>query len=228
MNFVEFPLEEHLSRFIYRVFGFMAIALAITAATAYYVSTVPAISLQFQQPMTLFLLFILQITFVLILSFFIRQLPTAVAIILFFLYALSLGFTLSIIFMIYAQASIYTAFLVASSMFAAMALYGYFTRTDLTAFGSMLFMALIGLIVGLLVNMFLRSPMIDYILSVVGVFIFTLLTAFDVQRIKKLAQQLMADRETMNKIAILGALTLYLDFINLFLYLLRLMGREKE
>jgi FtsH-binding integral membrane protein len=228
MNYLEISLEEHLSRFIYRVFGFMAIALAITAATAYYVSTVPAISLQFQQPMTLFGVFILQITFVLILSFFIRQLPTAVAIILFFLYAISLGFTLSIIFLVYAQASIYTAFLVASSMFAAMALYGYFTRTDLTVFGNMLFMALIGLIVGLLVNMFLRSPLIDYILSVIGVIVFTVLTAYDVQRIKQLAQQLMADRETMNKIAVLGALTLYLDFINLFLYLLRLMGREKK
>lgn len=229
MYYLEFPLEERLSRFMYRVFGFMAIALTVTAVTAYYVSTVPVIYERFlQQPMTLFGLFIIQLMFVIILSLFINRLPTAAAIFLFLLYAFSLGFTLSLIFLIYTQASIYTTFLVAASMFGAMALYGYFTRADLTTIGAMSFMALFGLIIGLVVNMFLRSPTIDYILSAIGVVIFTLLTAYDVQRLKQLAQQLMADRETMNKIAVLGSLTLYLDFINLFLYMLRFMGKQKE
>lgn len=229
MQYVEYPVEKHLSHFISRVFGFMALALAITAGTAYYVSTVPAIFLRFQQqPMTLLGLFLLQIMFVIILSFFIDRLPTAVAILLFLLYAVSLGFTLSLIFLVFIRASIYSTFLVTAAMFGAMALYGYFTRADLTTIGNMSIMALFGLIIGLLVNMFLRSAMMDYILSAIGVIIFTLLTAYDVQKIKRLAQQLMADRETMNKVAVLGALTLYLDFINLFLFLLRFMGKEKE
>jgi len=229
MQYMEYPVEERLSRFIYRVFGFMSMALAITAGTAYYVSTVPVIFMHFQQqPMTLVGLFLLQIMFVVILSFFINRLPTAIAILLFLLYAVSLGFTLSLIFLVYTQASIYSTFLVTASMFGAMALYGYFTRADLTTIGNMGMMALFGLIIGLLVNMFLRNPMLDYILSAVGVVIFTLLTAYDVQKIKQLGQRLIADRETMNKVAVLGALTLYLDFINLFLFLLRFMGKEKK
>ena len=113
-------------------------------------------------------------------------------------------------------------------MFGTMALYGYVTESDLTTIGNISLMALFGLILGLLINMFLRSPGFDFMLSAIGVIVFTLLTAYDTQKIKRMAQQLMADRETMGKIAILGALTLYLDFINLFLYLLRFMGRRRE
>jgi len=135
---------------------------------------------------------------------------------------------LSLIFLIYTEASIYITFIVTASMFGVMALYGYFTRSDLTTIGNISIMALFGLIVGFVVSIFLDSSWFDYVLSIIGVIVFTLLTAYNVQKIKRLAQQLMADRETMNKIAVLGAFALYLDFINLFLYMIRFMGKQKE
>jgi len=229
MQYVEYPIEEYVSRFIYRVFGFMSIALALTAGTAYYISTVPSIYLYFQQNSTmLFGLFLFQIVIVVALSVFIAKLPMLVAALLFILYAVSLGFTLSLIFLVYTQASIFTTFLTTAGMFGSMALFGYFTRSDLTKMGSLTMMALFGLIIGLVINMFLKSPMFDYILSAIGVIIFTLLTAYDVQRIKQIARQLFMQREAMNKVAIVGALTLYLDFINLFLFLLRFVGQRKR
>jgi FtsH-binding integral membrane protein len=228
MYYMEFPLEERLSRFIYRVFGFMALALLVTAGTAYYVSTVPALSIYFANPITLIILFLFQFILLIVLNSFMAQMQFVTAILLFVLWSALFGLTTSVIFLIYAQASIYTTFLVTASMFGVMAIYGYFTRTDLTAIGNLAFMALIGLIVGLLVNWWLRSPRFDFIISVIGVFVFTILTAFDVQRIKQIGQRLMADRQAMNKIAVLGAMTLYLDFLNLFLFLLRFTGKQRD
>jgi len=222
-------VEEHLSKFMYRVFGFMALALATTAATAYWVSTQPSIYFYFfQKPMALIAIFMVQLTLVIILGIFIKRMPTWVAILLFFLYAISIGFSLSLFFIIYTQTSIFSTFLVASSMFAAMALYGYFTKTDLTTIGNLAYMGLFGLIIGLLINMYFKNSTADYIFSAAGVILFTVLTAYDVQKIKKLAQYLLDKNEGINKIAILGALTLYLDFINLFLFLLRFTGKERN
>jgi len=229
MQYVEFSLEERISTFIYRVFGFMAVALAITAGTAYYVSTVPSLYTRLlDQPMTLFVILLVQILLVVVLSLFITKLPFIVAALIFLAYAVSLGYTLSVIFLAYTQTSIFATFLTTATMFGAMALYGYFTKTDLSTIGNMATMALFGLIIGMLVNLWLRSSMFEYVMSAIGVVIFTLLTAYDVQKIKQLGQQLIAQREAMNKVAILGALTLYLDFINLFLFLLRFMGQKKE
>ena len=113
-------------------------------------------------------------------------------------------------------------------MFAGMALYGDFTKTDLSSMGSIAIMMLFGLILGGLVNLFLRSPMMQMILSAVGVIVFSLLIAFDIQKIKQLSKSLLADQQTITKIAIMCALTLYLDFVNLFLYLLQFFGKKKE
>ena len=113
-------------------------------------------------------------------------------------------------------------------MFGAMAIYGYFTKADLSAMGSFLFMALIGLILGGLVNMFFKSESFNYVLSAIGVIVFTLLTAYDVQKIKQMASGFYEDSESMAKASIIGALTLYLDFINLFLFLLQFMGRRRD
>ncbi len=229
MEYVEYPTQERLTNFMYRVYGWMATALLLTASTAYYVSTVPAWQQTlYTQPGLVIALFIAQLALVIVLSLFLFKMNLATAVMMFMTYALLLGITLSSIFLVYTEASIYTTFLVTAGMFGTMALYGYVTESDLTTIGNISLMALFGLILGLLINMFLRSPGFDFMLSAIGVIVFTLLTAYDTQKIKRMAQQLMADRETMGKIAILGALTLYLDFINLFLYLLRFMGRRRE
>ena len=109
-----------------------------------------------------------------------------------------------------------------------MAIYGYVTKADLTSMGSFLFMALIGLVIGGFVNMFLHSEKFNFVLSAIGVLVFTLFTAYDVQKIKRMTQDMLEDKETMAKVTIIGALTLYLDFVNLFLYLLQFMGRRRE
>lgn len=221
------------SNLLYRVYGWMCLALALTASTAYYVSTSPSfLAMIFGQDgkgtMVPIILFIVQIGLVLALSLLIQRISYPMAVILFLLYALTLGVTLSAIFLVYTYTSIFATFLVASGMFGAMAIYGYFTKSDLSSMGSFLFMALIGLVIGGFVNMFLKSDSFQYVLAAIGVLIFTLYTAYDVQKIKNIMQDRLADRETMSKVAIIGALTLYLDFVNLFLSLLQFMGRKKE
>lgn len=217
------------SNLMYRVYAWMCAALAITAATAYYVSTSPAIlNFIFSKPFVPIVLIIVQLGLVVALSFLIERISLATAVTLFILYSISMGLTLSAIFLVYQLTSIFATFLVTSGMFGAMAIYGYFTKADLSSMGSFLFMGLIGLIIGGLVNMFLKSASFQYVLSAIGVLVFTLLTAYDVQKIKNIMQERAADRETMGKIALIGALTLYLDFVNLFLFLLQFMGRRKD
>jgi FtsH-binding integral membrane protein len=214
---------------MYRIYAWMCIALAITAGTAYYVSTSAALlNLIFTKPFVLVALLIAQLALVVIISGFINKLNSITAILLFLIYSALLGVTLSSIFLVFDLPSIATTFIVTSTMFGATALYGYFTKADLTSLGSIGFMALIGLIIAMLVNIFLKSAAFDYFISGAGVIIFTLLTAYDVQKLKNITQELAADKETMSKIAIVGALTLYLDFVNLFLFLLNIMGRRKE
>ncbi len=214
---------------MYRVYAWMCLGLALTAGTAYYVSITPSFLhyLLTHQGFVL-VLFLIQLGLVVTLSMFINRLNLVTAAALFIGYSLLLGITLASIFFVYDLPSIFLTFLVTAGMFAAMALYGYFTRADLSAMGSFLFMALIGLIIGGLVNFFLQSSSFQYVLSAIGVLVFTLLTAYDVQKIKQIMQEQLADRETMGKITIVCALMLYLDFINLFLYLLQFMGRRKE
>lgn len=214
---------------MYRVYAWMCLALSITAATAYYVSTSPAIlSAIFGNPALPWVLIIVQVGLVLILSTMIARMSFEMALGLFVLYSISVGLSLSVIFIIFTQASIFSTFLVASGMFGAMALYGYYTKSDLTTMGSYLFMAVIGLVIAGVVNIFLKSDSFQFVISAIGVLVFTLLTAYDVQRIKNMLEQSLGDRETMAKATLMGALALYLDFINLFLYLLQFMGRRKE
>ena len=132
------------------------------------------------------------------------------------------------IFLVYTQASIMQTFIVTAGMFGVMTIYGYLTHTDLTKLGNVMMMAVWGLIIALLVNLFFRNPMFDLLISAAGVLVFTALTAYDTQKIKQIGEHMMADDEMMSKVAVLGALTLYLDFVNLFLYLLRFMGRRRD
>ena len=154
--------------------------------------------------------------------------PTLMMTLMTIVYSVLNGAMLSSIFVVYTMASIAKVFFITAGTFGAMAVYGYTTKKDLTSMGKILFMALIGLIIATVVNMFLKSSGFDYILSYVGVAIFTGLTAWDSQKIKHMLQTQYDMSEGAQKLALIGALTLYLDFINLFLYLLRIFGSNKE
>lgn len=145
----------------------------------------------------------------------------------FLLYSFTSGLTLSVIFLAYTAESINTTFFITAGMFGVISLYGYATKADLSRTGQIAFMGLIGLIIASIVNMFMNNPQVDYIISIVGVLIFTALTAYDTQKIKQFALGVEQGSEQESKAAIIGALTLYLDFINLFLYLLRFFGKRK-
>jgi len=231
MQYPEYPYPEEASptSFMYKVYGWMSFALAITSAVAFFISRTPAIYAPIKSnPWLLIGLFILQLVLVIFISAAIMKISFATAFIAFILYAVSVGLTLSVIFEVYTAGSIYATFVVTAGMFGITCLYGYITKADLTSVGSFAFMGLIGLILGGVVNLFLRSSGFDFVLSIAGVIIFILLTAYDSQKIKQMANKLMVSEEAKKKIAVLGALTLYLDFINLFLYLLRFMGQRRE
>jgi hypothetical protein len=221
--------QDRLINFMYGVYGLMAGALALTGVTAYFISTIPHIEVTlFGSPLLMTLLFIGQIALVISLGAMLQRLTFQMALTMFFVYAISLGVTLSAIFLVYTKASIVQTFAVASGTFGVMSIYGYVTGADLSKLGNVLMMAVWGLIIALLVNLFLRNPMVDLVISAAGVLLFTLLTAYDTQKIKQMGEYLLHDQEMMGKVAVIGALTLYLDFVNLFLFLLRFMGRRRD
>jgi hypothetical protein len=137
-----------------------------------------------------------------------------------------MGMSLSFVLLIYTAASVYMTFAITAGMFGIMAVTGYTTKTDLTKFGSIMMMGLVGIIIAMVVNMFLHSSTLEYIISIIGVLVFTGLTAYDVQKLKRIGTTEM-DQVNMRKMSIMGALTLYLDFINLFLFLLRFLGNRR-
>ena len=208
------------------VYVWMTLGLALTGLTAYYVANSPVLlNLIFGSKLMFFGLIIGELALVFILSGMINKLSFMTAAIMFGAYAIINGATLSSIFLAYAQSTISTAFFVTAGTFAAMSLIGYNTKKDLSTMGKILYMALIGLIIAVVVNIFLKSSMMDFVVSIIGVIIFTGLTAYDTQKIKHmLFAATEADNEVVQKVALLGSLSLYLDFINLFLYILRLFG----
>lgn len=209
------------------VYYWMAGALAITGLTAMLVANNPALlNFLFSSPTLVWGLLIGEIVLVLILSAAINRLSFSTATLLFILYSVVNGLTLSSIFVVYTQGSIASTFFITAGMFGGLALYGSVTKKDLSGMGRFLFMTLIGLIIASIVNIFMHSEMLYWITTFVGVLVFAGLTAWDAQKIQQMA--LMADdvNESTQKMALLGALTLYLDFINLFLYLLRIFGKR--
>lgn len=214
---------------MYRVYGWMALGLTITAAMAWYVAATPLLrNAIFQHWWVLLLLCIAQLGLVFTLSIGIARLSFQAAATLFLLYSLLNGATIASIFLVFTMSSIFATFIVAAGMFGFMSIYGYITKTDLTSMGNILFMILIGLIIALFVNMFIQSAGLDKVISFIGVIVFALLTAYDTQKIKQLASTLRSDYESYAKAAILGALTLYLDFINMFLFLLQFTGKRRD
>lgn len=210
-----------------KVYVWMTMALAITGICAYGVATSPNImQMIYGNSMTIWVLFIAELGLVFYTTARIQKLSLTTATTLFIIYSALNGVTLSGIFMVYSMTSIAKVFFITAGTFAAMALYGYFTKTDLSKIGNILFMALIGLIIATVVNLFLKSAMFDLILCYIGVGIFVGLTAWDSQKIKHMLAMQVDMSESAQKIALMGALSLYLDFINLFLYLLRIFGNR--
>jgi len=225
----DYSISERISSFMNGVYAWMTCALVVTACTAYYIALVPQVfDVIYGNGISRIGLFLIQIGLVIGLARFLHRMTFTTAIMMFLLYAMLVGVTLSVIFHAYTMVSVVSTFLTAAGMFGGMSVYGYMTRSDLTAIGNIALMMLWGLFLGLVINMFLRNPAIDFMLSGAGVIIFTLLTAYDTQKIKQLGQQMLVDQQMMEKVTILGALTLYLDFINLFLYLLRFMGKRRN
>ena len=223
----ELEMSQAFPILMRKVYGWMAMALVITALTAYYVARSPQlIQLIFTNQPVLWALIIGEFGLVLGLSAAINRLSLTTATIMFVVYSVVNGATLSSIFFIYTMSSITSVFLITAGTFAVMAVYSYFTKTDLSSIGKLLFMALIGLIIATIVNIFLKSSGLEMILNYVGVLIFVGLTAYDSQKIKEMMLTAPDAGEGMQKLALLGALSLYLDFINLFLYLLRIFGRR--
>lgn len=213
-----------------KVYVWMTLALVITGFTAYGVASSPGIITAIVSSKALMWgLIIAEIALVWYVSARIDRLSLTTATLLFILYSVLNGATLSIIFLAFTMQSIASVFFITAGTFAAMSLIGYFTKTDLSSFGKILFMALIGLIIATVVNAFLiKSGGFSLIISYVGVLIFVGLTAYDTQKIKMMLVQANDVNEDAQKIALMGSLSLYLDFINLFLYLLRIFGGNRE
>jgi FtsH-binding integral membrane protein len=214
------PDARLAAAFLSQAFLWMFAGLLVTAGVAYVVTTNERL-LEFASG-SFFLLFIAQLVIVVGISAGINRISATAALGLFFVYAASLGITIGLIVASYTTGSVVTAFLSASAMFGAAAVYGAVTKRSLARLGGILFMGLIGLLVAIVLNIFLRSTEITWIISIVGVLLFTALTAYDVQRIQ--SGDLAAQTGSMEKAAVIGALHLYLDFINLFLFMLRLLG----
>ncbi len=213
-----------------QVYLWMAMALAITGMTALLVAGSPTmLSLIFSSKLSFFILIIAELALVWYLSARIERLSFTTATFMFIVYSLLNGVMLSSIFLLYTATSIASTFFVTAGTFGVMCIYGYVTKRDLTSIGNICLMAVIGLIIAGLVNIFLQSSMMSLIISGIGVLVFVGLTAYDSQKIKHL---LLRDGVEVNdstrKIALLGSLMLYLDFINLFLYLLRFLGDRRN
>ena len=216
------------TRVVNQVYTWMTLGLALTATVGWYVSESEMLrNLIFSNGFVVIGLIVAQLGIVLGLSAGINRLSGSAATGLFILYSALTGLTFSAIFLTYTASSIASTFFITSGTFAAMSVFGHTTKRDLTKLGSIAFMALIGIIIALLVNMFMKSPLLDLGISVIGVLLFTGLTAYDAQRIKEMASK-VTDGESETKVSVMGALALYLDFINLFLMLLRFLGVARD
>ena len=229
-SYNERPIEmsEAFPALMRKVYVWMSLALLITGMTAYYVATNQVImNAILTSRVLLYGLFAVELALVIIVSAAINRLSVLTATLMFLLYSVLNGATLSVIFLVYQLSSIATIFFITAGTFGTMALIGYTTKKDLSSIGRILTMSLIGLVIATLVNIFIKSDGLTMILSYIGVLIFVGLTAWDSQKIKRMLLQATDVNEVTKKIALLGALTLYLDFVNLFLYLLRIFGKKR-
>ena len=230
INEKELGLEKNttMSVLMRKVYTWMAMALVITGICAYGVANSPALlSLIYGSSMTIVILCIAEFGLVVWLSARIGKMSLTTATMMFIIYSVLNGVTLSFIFLAYTQASIAKVFFITAGTFGLMALVGHTTKVDLSKMGGILLMALIGVIIASVVNIFIKSTGFDFILSIITVLIFVGLTAYDTQKIKEMLLMASDTRETAQKVALMGALSLYLDFINLFIHLLRIFGKRE-
>lgn len=223
----DMALDNRVSSVMKRVYFKMCLGLIVTALVSYFcASSYGVVEFFVQNRWSMWVLIIAELGLVFAISGAINKLSSSVATALFYLFAVVNGLMLFPIFFAFSTSAIYKTFFITAGVFGAMSIYGFFTTKDLTRIGSFLFMALIGLIIACLVNIFLKSSQLDWIISIIGVIIFVGLTAWDTQQVKRMAQA--APSEMTGKLATIGALSLYLDFINLFLYLLRIFGGNRD
>ncbi|HVZ96203.1 MAG TPA: Bax inhibitor-1/YccA family protein [Chitinophagaceae bacterium] len=238
-NISYLPVNEQVTSrsFVANVFLLMFIALGVSAFFAWEFSTNATLLSYLVSPTTGVtglgeLTIFAPIGFVLLMSFGYRRLSATALMVLFMLYSIINGISFSFILLAFTASSVLGCFLSASAMFGVMAFMGYTTHQDLTKFGKIMIMGVIGILIAMVINFFLHSSQLDYIVSIIGVMVFTGLTAFDVQKLKRIGEGIEVDGSVaatdIRKISILGALTLYLDFINIFLFLLRLFGGRRN
>ena len=218
--------------FMSSVFSWMFLGLAITAVVAWYFAFNPNMRGLLVTETGIsglgWIVTFAPFIFVLIMGLRFTKLSAQTLAIMFAVFAILMGMSMSFILLVYTSASVFKTFAITSGMFGLMAVTGYTTKTDLTKFGSIMMMGLFGIILASVVNMFMHSAQIDYIISIIGVLVFTGLTAYDVQKLKRIGEGVEYGAENAKKLAIMGALTLYLDFINLFLFLLRFFGNRRN
>jgi FtsH-binding integral membrane protein len=224
-----YPEAQYKERtFFSRVFFNMAWALVLTGLVAFGVSSYPPfITAILRNPTGIFILMILEVLLVMVLSRRIMVMSIGAAYVGLIAFSLVNGVTLSLIFLAYTLESIFTVFLTAAGLFAIMGVIGYTTKRDMSAMGRFFLMSLIGIILVSVVNIFIGSSTLMFVISIVSVFVFAGLTAYDVQRLKRMYESVAMAPEMVEKVAIMGALSLYLDLINLFLNLLRIFGRRR-
>ena len=220
-------LAARVTAFLGRVYGWMFLGLLVTATTALVVlSSATLMEFIVANRGVLWLVFIGQLGLVIYLSARVNKMAPATAATLFIVYSATVGITMSLVFLAYTGQSLFSTFMVTAGMFGALALFGTLTKRSLAGVGQFMFMGLIGLIIAMVVNLFVLSSAVDFVISVVGVIVFTGLTAWDAQRLKQMAVALPDGR--VGAYAVVGALSLYLDFINLFLFILRFTGNRRN
>lgn len=227
-SIVEYGTSTGIQAFMAQVYGWMSCGLLLTAFTAWFVNGSALQEAILSNSILFFGLIIAQLGLVFFLSGMVNKISGSLATTLFMLYSVLTGLTLSVVFMQYTGASIGSTFVVTAGTFGAMSVYGYTTKRDLTRLGSMMVMGLIGIVIASIVNIFLKSGPLYWAITYIGVIVFVALTAYDTQKLKAIGEQVSADdSENYRKYSIMGALTLYLDFINLFLMLLRILGDRR-
>lgn len=226
------PLDttESVNAIFRKVYQYMAFGLILTALTAYLsASSITMIRLLFSSRAPLIILCVAEIGLVIFIGAGINKISASTARTLFFIYSILNGLTCSVVLLVYTGESVYKAFISTAGMFGAMSIYGLYTKRDITTWGSFLIMGLWGLIIASVINIFVGSSTTEYVISIMGIIIFMGLTAYDTVKIKMMAASYDSRDENMTgKIAVIGALQLYLDFINIFLHLLRLFGSRRD
>jgi FtsH-binding integral membrane protein len=220
-------VDEGLRSYLLQVYNYMGLGLAITGVVAFLVAATPALYEPIFGTPLKWVVMLAPLGFVFFLGAKIQTMSVSTAQLTFWAFAAVMGLSMASIFLVFTGASIARVFFITAAMFGAMSLYGYTTKRDLSGWGSFLFMGLIGIIIAMLVNLFLASAALHFAVSVIGVLVFTGLTAYDTQRIKEMYYELDASDVATRK-AIMGALSLYLDFINMFVMLLHLFGTTRE